>query len=179
MTITPQHAAEALQLVEASKRRSIELRHYQSTAPHLMLWGALWALGYVVSYFAPAASNWAWLAIVAGGWSADVLIARKDHQLTGKRFFGLLMTLGLFTVSSIVIMAPHSPNQVAAFIPIIVAACYVSAGLFELPRLLLTGVGVFGLTLIGYFAFPGIFLLWMAVVGGGGLTLGGMWLRQA
>jgi hypothetical protein len=36
------------------------------------------------------------------------------------------------------------------------------------------------LTLIGYFYIPGAaFLLWMAVVNGVGLVLGGLWMRWA
>ena len=34
------------------------------------------------------------------------------------------------------------------------------------------------LTLIGFFYLPVYFGLWMAVVGGGGLILGGLWLRS-
>jgi hypothetical protein len=145
-----------------------------------MLWGVLWGVGYTISYFAPASANWVWLAIVAGGWCADYLIARHDRQeARDKRFIGVLMTLALFAVSSIIIMAPHSPNQVAAFIPLLVAGCYVAMGLFGLPRLFVTGVVVFVLTMIGFFAFPQIFALWMAAVGGGSMFLGGVWLRRA
>jgi hypothetical protein len=180
MTITHQDAAEALQLIETAKRRSIELRGYQSASPHLVLWGVLWGLGYALSYFFPRSANWIWLAIVAGGWSVDFLISRNQHhQATDKRFLGLLMTLFLFAVASIIVMAPDSPNQVAAFIPMIVATCYIALGLYGLPRLFVTGIAVFLLTLIGYFTLSAIFPLWMAAVGGGALVLGGLWLRRA
>ena len=40
------------------------------------------------------------------------------------------------------------------------------------------GLGITVLTLIGYFFVGGFaFLLWMAVVNGGGLILGGLWMR--
>jgi len=52
-------------------------------------------------------------------------------------------------------------------------------GLFGAPRLLVTGIGVYVLTLAGYFLLPQIFQLWMAAVGGGGLIIGGLWLRTA
>jgi hypothetical protein len=35
------------------------------------------------------------------------------------------------------------------------------------------------LTIVGFFVLPAIFMLWMAVVGGGALVLGGLWLRRA
>jgi hypothetical protein len=44
--------------------------------------------------------------------------------------------------------------------------------------MVLAGVVVAALTLIGFFGLPQYFLLWMAVVGGGALILGGFWLRS-
>jgi hypothetical protein len=45
--------------------------------------------------------------------------------------------------------------------------------------LVLIGVGISILTLIGYFYVGGAaFLLWMAFVNGGGLILGGLWMRR-
>ena len=41
------------------------------------------------------------------------------------------------------------------------------------------GLGIIALTLIGYFFVAGgAFLLWMAAVNGGGLILGGLWMRR-
>jgi len=41
------------------------------------------------------------------------------------------------------------------------------------------GLGITLLTLIGYFFVTGgAFLLWMAAVNGGGLILGGLWMRR-
>jgi hypothetical protein len=43
----------------------------------------------------------------------------------------------------------------------------------------LIGVSISILTLIGYFYIGGdAFLLWMAFVNGGGLLLGGLWMRR-
>jgi hypothetical protein len=42
------------------------------------------------------------------------------------------------------------------------------------------GLGITVLTLIGYFIVGGFaFLLWMAAVNGGGLVLGGLWMRRS
>ena len=40
------------------------------------------------------------------------------------------------------------------------------------------GLAITVLTLIGYFYIAGAFPLWMAFVNGGGLILGGLWMRR-
>ena len=40
-------------------------------------------------------------------------------------------------------------------------------------------VAIAVLTLVGFFWLPQLFLLWMAVVGGGALIFAGLWLRTA
>ena len=180
MPITPQDAAEALQLVSATERRSVELHGYQRMAPHLMFWSGIWALGYLADYAVPAHAGQIWHALVISGWISSYFMTRSQRRSPpDRRFFGILLTFVAFTTATIVIMAPHNPNQVSAFIPLVVAVTYIILGLFGLPRLMMTGIAFFVLTLVGYFALPGIFPLWMAAVGGGGLFLGGLWLRRA
>jgi hypothetical protein len=41
------------------------------------------------------------------------------------------------------------------------------------------GLSIGALTLIGYFFSGDVFDLWMAVVNGGGLILGGLWMRRS
>ncbi len=40
------------------------------------------------------------------------------------------------------------------------------------------GLGISALTLIGFFSIGEAFPLWMAFVNGGGLILGGLWMRR-
>jgi hypothetical protein len=56
---------------------------------------------------------------------------------------------------------------------------YAIAGLWLGYAFVLIGVGISILTLIGYF-YVGeeAFSLWMAFVNGGGLLLGGLWMRR-
>jgi hypothetical protein len=56
---------------------------------------------------------------------------------------------------------------------------YAIAGLWLGYAFVLIGVGISILTLIGYFYVGGeAFSLWMAFVNGGGLLLGGLWMRR-
>ncbi len=51
-------------------------------------------------------------------------------------------------------------------------------GLWLGPGFLVIGLGITVLTLIGYFFVGAYFELWMAFVNGGGLVLGGLWMRR-
>jgi hypothetical protein len=57
---------------------------------------------------------------------------------------------------------------------------YTIVGLWVGPAFVAIGLGITALTAIGYFFVDGAaFLLWMAVVNGGGLILGGLWMRRS
>jgi hypothetical protein len=180
MAINADEAARSLGVVDEALRRSAMFRGYQSAAPQLILWGGLWAVGFAANDVWPSSVNWIWAVIGLGGWGASLTIARRDRgrSVPDKRIFGLVLIIVAFFAGSIIVMAPARPNQVAAFIAIATAACYCGFGIYGLPRLVVTGAAMFGLTLLGYFLLPAYFLLWMAVVGGGGLMLGGFWLRS-
>jgi hypothetical protein len=179
MSITQKDAAETLRLVDEAARRSTTLRGYQSAAPHLILWGGIYAAAYVVSYFRPDWAGLVWLAFVPVGAVGDVVISRHDRSsVDWGRFAGLFVTIFAFIGATALIMHPYDPRQMAAFIPLLVAAAYVVLGMVVGRRLAFIGIALGGLTLVGFFALSSIFMLWMAAVGGGALVLGGLWLRR-
>jgi hypothetical protein len=179
MSITQEDATEALRLVDEAGQRSAMLRGYQSAAPHLMLWGGVYAAAYTFGYFRPYQAGLAWAVLIPLATMGDVLIARRDHgRINWAPFIGLFATFLALIGATALIMRPHDPQQMAAFVPLVVAAAYVVLGIVAGRRLVFTGVSLGLLTLVGFFALPSIFMLWMAVVGGGALLLGGLWLRR-
>ena len=179
MVVSRADASAALIDVAEAEARSATFRGYQSTAPHLIIWGVAWAVAYTISDLAPHWANPAWFAIVAVATLGDILAARADRKTgSGAVVAGLFVIVGIFIGATFAVMAPTDPRQVGAFIPLVVAGGYAIMGLMNAPRLLILGGALALLTLFGFFALPSHFLLWMAVVGGGSLILGGVWLRQ-
>jgi hypothetical protein len=84
----------------------------------------------------------------------------------------------VFVAGTFIVMAPHDPRQPAAFFPLVVAAGYAIMGAMGATRMLIIAAALAALTLGGFLELGNLFLPWMAVVGGGGLVLGGVWLRQ-
>lgn len=179
MSIAHEDASATLRLIDAATTRSATLRGYQSAAPHLILWGGVYAAAYGAAYFRPDLSSLVWFAFVPAGVMGDVLISRRDRSnVNWGLFAGLFFTLFAFISATAAIMRPHDSNQMAAFIPLIVAAAYVVLGIAFGRRLAFIGTALGVLTLVGFFALPSIFMLWMAAVGGGALMIGGLWLRR-
>ena len=180
MTLSRAEASAALADVEAAQTRSATMRGYQSAAPHLIIWGIAWAVGYTATDLAPAWTNAAWPAVVVLGTIADIVVARADRLESGHgvAMGWLFLTFFVLVGGTIAIMQPHDPRQVGAFIPLVVAAAYAIIGVLGAPRLLVLSAIMAALTLAGFFALPAHFLLWMAAVGGGSLVLGGLWLRR-
>ena len=77
------------------------------------------------------------------------------------------------------VLGDFTPRQLGTFWPIYFMLLYAIAGLWLGYAFVLIGVGISILTLIGYFYVGGeTFSLWMAFVNGGGLLLGGLWMRR-
>ena len=76
------------------------------------------------------------------------------------------------------VLGDFGPRELGAFWPIYFMLFYMLAGLWFGRAFVGIGLAVTVPTLIGYFyVLGGSFLLWMAVVNGCGLVLGGLWMR--
>lgn len=180
MSVSREQAAEALRDIERVEGRSATLRGYQAAAPHLMLWGVLWFVGYGLTHLMPERAGAIWFVVVAAGFAAGTAASlRRRGGRFAARYAAITAALAAFVIATIMVMAPVDQRQVAAFIPLVVAISYVLAGIWAGTRYVVAGIAVAALTLAGFFLLRQYFLMWMAVVGGGALLLAGVWLRRA
>jgi hypothetical protein len=184
MTIDPREAANALSDIDAVVRRVKQSRFYNFASLMLILWGAVVAAGYVASQLMPRSAGYAWIALYVVGIAGSFAISRFDHVREGVRTFdlrifaalmlflgfGLLWTTGL---------AHFNGRQLGTFWPTYFMMAYAITGLWFGWAFVVIGLGITALTLIGYFFLGDWFELWMAVVDGGGLMLGGFWMRRS
>ena len=75
-------------------------------------------------------------------------------------------------------LAHFGPRELGVFWAIYFMLFYTIAGLWVGLAFVVIGLGISALTLIGYFLAGNWFEPWMAVVNGGGLMLGGLWMRR-
>jgi hypothetical protein len=142
----------------------------------------LWVVGYGLNDLFPAHGQAIWAAIVPVGLAAGFMAVRGGgHEAgfqVGWRYGAVALTIAAFFFAAFFVLWPVSPKQIAALIPLFVAAAYVVAGIWWGGRYVATGMIVAALTLIGFVMVRDHFYLWMAGVGGTALILAGLWLRR-
>lgn len=183
MPLSPSEAASTLKDIEAAERRSSNAYGYHMSSPHLILWGIIWLIGYGGMYFDrrwgeiwPFLSTAGVLASFYIGWRMKG--ARKSGNF-GWRYFATFAAIGAFVTALFAILPPTRDAQVGAFTGLLVAFAYVLMGIWSgAVRITLMGIVIGLLTLVGFFYFPAIYMLWLGVLGGGALILGGLWMRS-
>jgi hypothetical protein len=184
MSYSRQQAEAALNDAERAEQRATILRGYERNAPNLILWGVIWIIGYGLSDVLPRWSGVLWIVLSVSGLLCGYWISRRAanrgrSERYGWRYLAVGMAMFAFMFATYFVMTPHSPAQFGAFPPLIIAFMYVLAGIWRGSRWIVAGLTIGVLTVTGYGLLKEHFLLWMSVVGGGALILGGLWLRRA
>src|SRR6266850_1851208 len=125
MTVSPQDATAALRDIEDAQARSATLLEYQHAAPHFLIWGIVWAVGYGLSDFFPARAYAIWAVLVPIGLVAGALVQRGEGRAIAWRYGAMSLAIFVFFLATFFVMSPVSSRQVAAFIPLFVALMYV------------------------------------------------------
>ncbi len=195
MSLSPNEAAQTLGEIARTEKRSAEAHEYASASPNFLLWGLIWIAGYTGSHLLPnygfvGAINWLWFGLTIIGVTGGRLIGqhqyrhRSPEQQAEGRAIGFRIGMSsfagfLFVGATIVVMRPADLAAIGAFVPLLVAFAYAVFGIWRGPRFLYVGIVVAALTLGGWLFLRELFMLWMALVGGGSLILVGLWLKKA
>ncbi len=177
--------AAALDDIARAERRTFEAMVYAISSSILILWGVLTAAGYIFGHFQPQRAAWGWVTVHISGLTGMIILlsrslrsAEKDSASKVRRAAGAQIALMAFGVIWIILLGPFTPRQLNAFWPTLFMLGYVVAGLWVGRFFLYCGIIVTALTLGGYAWSGPWFGLWMAVVNGAALILGGLWLRR-
>lgn len=149
----------------------------------LLMWGVLPFADDIAAWFWPRYGLYFWFAVYAA--STVGLIALSAYHLSKNRIrvfdshnlltFLLIAAFGIFCCY----FGKFTLRQQTVFWPIYITLSGMMAGVRFGHGFLVIGATIIALTLIGYFSIPGTSLLpWMAAVNGGGLIVGGLWMRR-
>jgi hypothetical protein len=181
--IDSQEAARALSEIEDVTRRVRQSQIYRLSSLLMILWGALVFAGNLVTYLTPAYAEKAWLSVYLLGIAGSVLLGAMEKARSGVRSFDLRALLAFvmfFAFGFFVETIGHfGPREMGAFWPVYFMLFYGLAGLWFGIAFTVFGLCVTALTLIGYVAIGAAFPLWMAIVNGAGLIVGGLWMRRS
>jgi hypothetical protein len=182
-TIDRRQAREALSDIDDIVRRVRQSRLYDLNSQIMVLWGVLVFAGNVATWLWPRYGGYVWLAVDVVGVAGMAAISVMNYSRTRVRTFDfrtlvvfvLFFAFGYFCAD---VLGHFTPRQQGTFWPIYFMLFYTIAGLWIGYAFVAIGVGITVLTLIGYFYIGEAFPLWMAFVNGGGLILGGLWMRR-
>jgi hypothetical protein len=182
--IDPREAASALADIDSIVHRVRQSMIYRIGSLMLVLWGALILVGNIATEFSPRQGGYIWIAVNVLGCAGSFVVGAFESRRTGVRRYDLKMAAAfvLFFAFGILwstALGHFTPRQLGAFWPTYFMMLYTLVGLWVGPAFVAIGLGVTVLTVIGYFFSGDAFNLWMAVANGGGLVLGGLWMRRS
>jgi hypothetical protein len=183
-SIDSKQAASALSDIAEIARRVRQSTIYTLASLMLIMWGVLVFAGYVVTFMSPRHAGYGWLAVYVVGIVGTVVISARNRARSGIRTFDYRMLAAFllfvaFGIFASVWLGHLTPRQMGTFWPIYFMMVYTIAGLWVGHAFVAIGLGIIALTLVGYFFVGDSFELWMAFVDGGGLILGGLWMRRS
>jgi hypothetical protein len=183
-TIDRREAATALSDIDDMVRRVRQSRVYQIAGLMLMLWGPLTAVGHLMAWAWPRQAGYGWIVINLIGVAGSFAVSAIGRRHTGVRSFDARMFAALvlffgFGLLWSIGLVQFTPRQLGVFWPTYFMLFYTVVGLWVGAAFVAIGLGITALTVLGYFAAGDWFEPWMAVVNGGGLLLGGLWMRRS
>jgi len=183
MTITKDAAAQALGEIDAARSRVFEAKGYANASPYLIIWGAVWMFADLAVQFAPARpAGYAWPIAIALGVIASIaagFIQPKASNSTAMwRMILTWFVVAGFFVSLFLVIPVISGIEVHSIFGIVFGFLYMGVGLWMGWRMFALGAALAVLTLIGFYEVRAWYGLYMGLVSGGALILGGLWLRK-
>jgi hypothetical protein len=180
--IDAKQAASALSDIEAIASRVRQSTIYDLSSLLMIMWGALTFAGYLATYLSPRHAAVAWPSVYVAGIAGSFVVSAFGYARTRVRAFDfrmlaaflLFVAFGLFCCW----LGHFAPRELGTFWPVYFMLVYAIVGLWVGHAFVAIGLGITALTLIGYFFIGDAFDLWMAFVNGGGLILGGLWMRR-
>ena len=187
MSITKNEAETALRDTEKAEEHSLTLHHYEVSSPYLLLWGALWIIAGIISVISPENTGTGWLIVNTTGIVATGYLVARDAQRFTKhsarsealRYMAAVVIITVFLTMTFAIFNPVSGTQIQSFITVLIAAIYMIMGLWAGYRLTVIGAVLAVLVVSALFLAPAQFPSMVSILGGGGLILGGLWMRRA
>lgn len=192
MNVSRQEASAALDVIGSASQKVREFKGYRDASPMFIVWGVVWLIANTVTDLWPRYSGKVWLGgVIVGTIITTSLVVlqslreRKANVYTeaelkamGRRYAMLGSAVMAFFPAMFIVLWPLTGKQQNAFISLFWAFAYMAAGAWVGTRIFVTGVVTAVAVLVGFLFVREHFSLWMALVGGGSLILGGLWMRK-
>jgi hypothetical protein len=182
--IDSRQASAALNDINEVVQRVRQSHIYRTSSIIITMWGVVLLTAYIANYTWPRQGYTIWTVANLIGLTLSIAIGVVKNVRSGARAFPVrslitFLLIGAFGVFCSVVLGHFGPRQIIVFWALYGMLFYAIAGLWFGYAFIVIAICTTALTLIGYYYVGAAFLLWMAVAHGGGLILGGLWMRRS
>jgi hypothetical protein len=186
LNMSSSEAEEALVAIQTMAQKTRQSIASGGTYITLIVTGVVWFVGFIFTQFLPqeiVGYIWAGLSILGGtvGTFLGLRLGRRVRSLatapTVKRVVFFWLLLALYGITFIAIAQPTDGKQATLFVILFIMLGQLAMGLLFSFSSVWWALPISLLALIGYFLLPGFFYLWMAILGGGGMILLGLYIH--
>lgn len=187
MDLSPREAEEALAVIQNMMDRT--RRSISNTGAYifLIIWGFVWLLGFSANHFLTGENvGYSWMVLDTLGGALSVVMGIRlgkkfrsaSINKTGKNIGYFWLLLFVYCGILLLVTGPVDMKTGAMIIVVFVMIGWIAMGLLLSTTSIWWGLAITALALVGYYLLPGIFYLWMAVLGGGGMIALGFYIRS-
>ena len=187
MNISPNKAGEALAAIQTMAQKTRHSIASGGTYITLIVTGIIWLIGFICTQFLTGeivAYIWTGLSILGTllgillGFRMGKRVRSPATVPTVKRVGLFWLLLVFYGIATVIIARPTDGKQATMFVILFIMLGQLAMGLLFSFSSVWWALPITALALIGYFLLPGIFYLWMGVLGGGGMISLGLYIHS-
>jgi hypothetical protein len=187
MNISPTEAEETLASIQSIMQKTRHSIASGGTAITLIVTGVVWLVGFMCTQFlsgAIVAYIWIGMSLLGSllgtllGFRLGKRVRTPSAAPMAKRIGLFWLLLVFFGIATIAVARPTDGKQVTMFVILFIMLGQLSMGPVISFSSVWWALPIAALALAGYFLLPGIFYLWMAILGGGGMIAYGLYIRS-
>ena len=186
MDISPNEAEEALAAIQTIAQKTRHSIASGGTYITLIVTGIVWLVGFMCTQFLRGEIVvYIWIGLsILGSILGTIFGIRMGKRVRSPATTSMAKRVGLFWlllifygIAAIAIAHPTDGKQVTMIVILFIMLGQMAMGLLFSFSSTWWTLPITALTLVGYFLFPDIFYLWMAILGGGGMIALGLYIR--
>ena len=186
MNISATEAEETLAAIQTMAQKTRHSIASGGTYITLIVTGIVWLVGFMCTQFLPKEiTGYIWTGLsILGTILGTVLGFRMGKRVRSPSTVPMVKRIGLFWlllvfygIATIAVARPTDGKQATVFVILFIMLGQLAMGLLFSFSYVWWALPITVLALIGYFLLPGIFYLWMAILGGGGMIVLGLYIR--
>jgi hypothetical protein len=186
MNLSHKEAEEALDLIQEMGKKTRHTIANSGAYIFLIVTGTVWLVGFLATQFLTGVIvGYIWAGVSILGTALSILLGLRmgprvrgpSTAISTKRASLFWLLLVFYAIAAIAIARPTDGKQITMFIIVFIMIGQSAMGLLLSFSSVWWAIPITALALIGYFLFPGIFYLWMGILGGGGMIALGVYIR--